>query len=111
MSTDSFSTATERDALQSYLDQMRQALVRKVDGLSEQDARRASTVSSLSLLAIRRPRGTPAMPTSSARRSTAAADIVRNRSRPVTGSDPARITGNRHASTGTGHTPVGCSSR
>jgi len=52
MSTDSFSTATERDALQSYLDAMRQALVRKVDGLSEQDARRASTVSSLSLLAI-----------------------------------------------------------
>ena len=52
MSTGSFSTATERDALQSYLDEMRQALVRKVGGLSEQDARRASTVSSLSLLAI-----------------------------------------------------------
>lgn len=47
-----FSTATERDALQSYLDHMREALVRKVGGLSEQDARRASTVSSLSLLAI-----------------------------------------------------------
>jgi hypothetical protein len=52
MSADPFSTATERDALQSYLDQMRDALVRKVTGLSEQDARRASTVSSLSLLAI-----------------------------------------------------------
>lgn len=52
MSTGSFSTATELDALQSYLDEMRQALVRKVGGLSEQDARRASTVSSLSLLAI-----------------------------------------------------------
>jgi hypothetical protein len=52
MSTGSFSTATERDALQSYLDAMRQALVRKIGGLSEQDARRASTVSSLSLLAI-----------------------------------------------------------
>jgi hypothetical protein len=52
MSTDSFSTATERDALQSYLNEMREALIRKVDGLSEQDARRASTVSSLSLLAI-----------------------------------------------------------
>lgn len=52
MSTDSFSTATERDALLSYLDQMREALVRKVSGLSEQDARRASTVSSLSLLSI-----------------------------------------------------------
>jgi len=44
MSTGSFSTATELDALQSYLDEMRQALVRKVGGLSEQDARRASTV-------------------------------------------------------------------
>jgi hypothetical protein len=52
MSTDSFSTATERDALRSYLDEMRQVLVRKADGLSEQDARRSSTVSSLSLLAI-----------------------------------------------------------
>ncbi|CAA9265482.1 MAG: Protein of unknown function DUF664 [uncultured Corynebacteriales bacterium] len=52
MATGSFSTATELDALQSYLDEMRQALVRKVDGLSEQDARWASTVSSLSLLAI-----------------------------------------------------------
>ena len=31
---------------------MREALVRKVSGLSEQDARRAPTVSSLSLLAI-----------------------------------------------------------
>ncbi|HEY0637234.1 MAG TPA: DinB family protein [Pseudonocardiaceae bacterium] len=52
MPGDSFSTATERDALQSYLDQLRDALIRKVSGLSEQDARRASTVSSLSLLAI-----------------------------------------------------------
>jgi len=52
MSTGSFSTANELDALQSYLDEMRQALVRKVGGLSGQDARRASTVSSLSLLAI-----------------------------------------------------------
>ena len=52
MSTGSFSTATELDALQSYLGEMRHVLVRKVEGLSEQDARRASTVSSLSLLAI-----------------------------------------------------------
>jgi uncharacterized protein DUF664 len=50
--TDSFSTATERDALRSYLDEMREALIGKVGGLSEQDARRAATVSSLSLLAI-----------------------------------------------------------
>lgn len=52
MSTGSFSTATELDALRSYLDEMRHVLVRKVGGLSEQDARRTSTVSSLSLLAI-----------------------------------------------------------
>jgi uncharacterized protein DUF664 len=52
VSANPFSTATERDALQSYLDHMREALVGKVGGLSEQDARRASTVSSLSLLAI-----------------------------------------------------------
>jgi hypothetical protein len=47
MSTNAFSTATERDALCSFLDQARDALIRKVDGLSEQDARTASTVSSL----------------------------------------------------------------
>ena len=52
MSTDSFSTATELGALQSYLDYTRDELVRRVEGLPEQDARRASTVSSLSLLAI-----------------------------------------------------------
>jgi hypothetical protein len=52
MSTNAFSTATERDALCSFLDQARDALIRKVDGLSEQDARTASTVSSLSLLSL-----------------------------------------------------------
>ena len=47
-----FSTATERDALCSFLDQARDALIRKVDGLSDKDARTASTVSSLSLLSL-----------------------------------------------------------
>jgi hypothetical protein len=31
--TDAFSTATERDALCGFLDQARDALIRKVDGL------------------------------------------------------------------------------
>jgi uncharacterized damage-inducible protein DinB len=52
MSTNPFSTATERDALCSFLDQARDALIRKVDGLSDKDARRAATVSSLSLLSL-----------------------------------------------------------
>ncbi|WP_346118476.1 DinB family protein [Micromonospora coerulea] len=52
MSTNTFSTATERDALGSFLDQARDALIRKVDGLSDQDSRKASTVSSLSLLSL-----------------------------------------------------------
>ena len=52
MSTVPFSTATERDALCSFLDQSRDALIRKVDGLSDKDARRAATVSSLSLLSL-----------------------------------------------------------
>jgi hypothetical protein len=52
MSTGPFSTATERDALGSFLDQARDAVIRKVDGLSDKDARTASTVSSLSLLSV-----------------------------------------------------------
>jgi uncharacterized damage-inducible protein DinB len=52
MSADRFSTATEREALCSFLDQARDALIRKVDGLSDKDARRAATVSSLSLLSL-----------------------------------------------------------
>ena len=52
MSTDTFSTETERDALRSFLDQQRDALIRKIDGLSDQDARNAATVSSLSLLSL-----------------------------------------------------------
>ncbi|MFC5007331.1 DinB family protein [Dactylosporangium cerinum] len=52
MATDTFSTATERDALCGFLDQARDALIRKADGLSDQDARTAATVSSLSLLSL-----------------------------------------------------------
>ena len=50
--TDAFSTATERHALCSFLDQARDALIRKVDGLSDTDARQAATVSLLSLLSL-----------------------------------------------------------
>ena len=39
VSTTPFWTATERDALCSFLDQARDALIRKVDGLSDKDAR------------------------------------------------------------------------
>jgi len=52
MSTDKISTETERDALCSFLDQQRDALIRKIDGLSDEDARTAATVSSLSLLSL-----------------------------------------------------------
>ncbi len=42
----------ERDALCGFLDQARDALVRKVQGVSEVDARRVPTASSLSLLGV-----------------------------------------------------------
>jgi hypothetical protein len=47
-----FSTATERAALDGFLDQQRNALVRKVVGVSDADARCAPTASSLSLLGL-----------------------------------------------------------
>ncbi len=47
-----FSTSNERDALAGFLDQQRDALVRKVSGVSEVDARRAPTASALSLLGL-----------------------------------------------------------
>jgi len=47
-----FSTATERDALRSTLDWLRDALMRKVDGVSDFDARTTPTASSLSLLSL-----------------------------------------------------------
>ena len=51
MSAD-FSISNERDALAGFLDCQRDALVRKVQGVSDADARRAPTASSLSLLGL-----------------------------------------------------------
>ena len=44
--------ATERAGLIEFLDMQREALIEKLVGLSEDDARRTSTVSSLSLLSL-----------------------------------------------------------
>ena len=46
------SPSTERDALNGFLDQQRDALIRNVQGVDESDARRAPTASSLSLLGL-----------------------------------------------------------
>jgi Protein of unknown function (DUF664) len=47
-----FSTSSEWDALTGFLDQQRDALVRKVRGVSDADAGRAPTASALSLLGL-----------------------------------------------------------
>jgi hypothetical protein len=47
-----FATADERDALVGFLDRQRDALIRKVRGVSDADARRAPTASSLTLLGL-----------------------------------------------------------
>jgi hypothetical protein len=47
-----FSTSSERQALCGFLDQQRDALMRKVQGVSDVDARKAPTASSLSLLGL-----------------------------------------------------------
>jgi hypothetical protein len=47
-----FSTSNEREALDGFLDQQRSALVRKIRGVSDVDARRVPTASSLSLLGL-----------------------------------------------------------
>jgi hypothetical protein len=47
-----FSTANERDALASFLDRQRDALIRKARGVTDAEARRAPTASSLSLLGL-----------------------------------------------------------
>jgi len=52
MTAPEFATATEREALGGFLDLQRAALVRKVRGVSDADARTAPTASSLSLLGI-----------------------------------------------------------
>ncbi|WP_159401253.1 DUF664 domain-containing protein [Streptomyces sp. NRRL B-24484] len=41
MTTPQLSTATERDALCGFLDKQRAALLRTLDGVSEEDARKA----------------------------------------------------------------------
>jgi uncharacterized damage-inducible protein DinB len=46
------STATERAALDGFLDRQRDALISKVHGLSDADARRVPTASALSLLGV-----------------------------------------------------------
>lgn len=52
MTTDWSAPTDERDALCAFLDKQRAALVRKVTGVSDADARRAPTASPLSLLGI-----------------------------------------------------------
>jgi hypothetical protein len=52
MEAQDFSTSAERDALCGFLDLQRAALIRKIDGVSDADARTAPTASSLSLLGL-----------------------------------------------------------
>ena len=44
--------ASEREALESFLDAQREGLIRKIDGLDDATARKAPTASSLSLLGL-----------------------------------------------------------
>jgi uncharacterized damage-inducible protein DinB len=52
MTIPEFATATEREALCGFLDLQRAALIRKVQGVGDADARRTPTASSLSLLGL-----------------------------------------------------------
>ena len=52
MTAPEFATATEREALCGFLDLQRAALIRKVQGVGDADARAAPTASSLSLLGL-----------------------------------------------------------
>ncbi|MEU8835846.1 DinB family protein [Streptomyces sp900116325] len=52
MTANQFSTSTEREALCGFLDKQRADLLRKVEGVSEEDARMTPTVSSLSLMGL-----------------------------------------------------------
>lgn len=52
MTANQFSTSTERDALCGFLDKQRADLLRKVEGVSDPDARMTPTVSSLSLMGL-----------------------------------------------------------
>ncbi|MGW6897145.1 DinB family protein [Streptomyces sp. NBC_01718] len=52
MTANQFSTSTEREALCGFLDKQRADLLRKVEGVSDKDARMTPTVSSLSLMGL-----------------------------------------------------------
>ncbi|MFJ5848628.1 DinB family protein [Streptomyces sp. NPDC092903] len=52
MTADQFSISTERDALCGFLDKQRAGLLRKIEGVSDADARLTPTVSSLSLMGL-----------------------------------------------------------
>ncbi|GAA1268625.1 DinB family protein [Kitasatospora nipponensis] len=52
MTANQFSSATEREALSGFLDKQRDALLRKLEGLSDADLRKVPTASSLSLLGL-----------------------------------------------------------
>jgi hypothetical protein len=49
MTVPEFASASEREAVCGFLDRQRAALIRKMEGVSDADARRAPTASSLSL--------------------------------------------------------------
>ena len=50
--TQMFALASEREALESFLDAQREGLIRKIDGLDDAMARQAPSASSLSLLGL-----------------------------------------------------------
>ena len=50
--TQMYSLASEREALESFLDAQREGLIRKIDGLDDAMARQAPSASSLSLLGL-----------------------------------------------------------
>ena len=47
-----FALASEREALEGFLDSQREGLIRKIEGLDDAAARKAPTASSLSLLGL-----------------------------------------------------------
>lgn len=52
MSNDRVAPASERQALESFLDAQRKGLIRKIEGLDDEAARKVPTASSLSLLGL-----------------------------------------------------------
>ena len=47
-----YALASEREALDNFLDAQREGLIRKIDGLDDATARQAPSASSLSLLGL-----------------------------------------------------------